>query len=140
MDILRRNTDYALRAVAHLAAHYDDRAVSTRQLAHQEDISYQLACKLMQKLHEKKIVKSSMGPAGGFRLSRRPDKISLRDVIVAIQGPVSLNRCLAKSNACPRQKLCPVRRKLEHLQAYLQEYLANITFAEISADVGKRSK
>jgi DNA-binding IscR family transcriptional regulator len=64
MDILRRNTDYALRAVAHLAAHYGDGAVSTRQVALEEEIPYQLACKLMQKLHDSRLVESCMGPMG----------------------------------------------------------------------------
>ena len=79
MDILRRNTDYALRLMVSLAREYGKGALATRTLAEDEDVSYQLACKLMQRLHAAKLVESCMGPKGGFRLSRKPADISIRE-------------------------------------------------------------
>src|SRR5512141_1353340 len=102
MDILRRNTDYALRLMISLARNYEHGSVSTRVLAQEQEVSYQLACKLMQRLHDARLVGSCMGPRGGFRLARAPGQISLLDVVEVIQGPVRLNRCLVGDCACPR--------------------------------------
>ncbi len=127
MDILRRNTDYALRAMVNLAGHYGENPLSTREIAQSEDISYQLACKLMQRLNNAGLVNSSMGPNGGFVLSRKPVKINLAEIIVAIQGPLSLSRCLLGENVCQRQSSCPITVKLTKLQKNISDYLQSIT-------------
>jgi Rrf2 family protein len=140
MDVLRRNTDYALRAMVNLARHYQQKLVPTREVANQENISYQLTCKLMQKLHYAKLVKSCMGPNGGFQLSRKPSKISLLEVVEAIQGPVSLNKCLLGVDACEQQRNCAVSRELAGLQEYIDSYLRGITLDELLQDRGKKRK
>jgi Rrf2 family protein len=131
MDILRRNTDYALRAMVNLTVHYGNEPVSTRSIAVEEDISYQLACKLMQKLQNARLVKSCMGPKGGFVLAREPTRINLLEVIEAIQGPVSVNRCLLENDACSRQSDCLISIKLESLQEYIENFLKDVTLAKV---------
>jgi len=132
MDILRRNTDYALRAMVHLAVNYGGEKISTRVIAEQEDISYKLACKLMQKLHDAGLVESSMGPKGGFSLSREPAKINLLEIIEAIQGPIIVNRCLREDEQCPRQKTCPLSPGLSVLQNKITDYLSGVNLDEIT--------
>ncbi|MHC4536886.1 MAG: RrF2 family transcriptional regulator [Planctomycetota bacterium] len=139
MDILRRNTDYALRAMVNLAGHYGDDPVSTREISQTEDISYQLACKLMQKLNNAGLVKSSMGPNGGFVLSRTPTKINLAEIIDAIQGPLSLSRCLLGENVCQRQGGCPITVKLSKLQKNIGDYLQSITLDELLRHQGVKT-
>ncbi len=139
MDIIRRNTDYALRAMVNLAGHYGEDAVSTRDISQSEDISYQLTCKLMQKLNNAGLVKSSMGPNGGFVLSRTPTKINLAEIIDAIQGPLSLSRCLLGENVCPRQSSCPITLKLSKLQKNIGDYLQSITLDELLQHQGVKT-
>ncbi len=131
MDIIRRNTDYALRAMVYLARHHSDGLVSAKEVSQKGDIPYQLACKLLQKLHSAKLVESCMGPKGGFRLSRDRSKISLLDIIEAIQGKVLLSRCLLGEDICPHQKSCKVRTKLVELERSINSYLGSVTLEKI---------
>ena len=140
MDVLRRNTDYALRAMVSLASRYGNEPISTRKIAIEEDISYQLACKLMQRLQKARLVTSCMGANGGFTLNKEPSKISLLDMINAIQGPISLNRCLLGMNACKKQKNCAVRSKLVGLQDSLSGYLSDIKLDELANYRGRKTK
>jgi len=132
MDILRRNTDYALRLAVNLAGRYGDGSVSTRALSDEEDVSYQLACKLMQRLHKEGLVESDMGPKGGFRLARPPQEVPILAVIEAIQGPLRLNRCLLGDGACQRQDGCPIRARIGRLQEQMDQYLGAVTLGELA--------
>ena len=143
MDILRRNTDYALRLAVNLAGRHGDGSVSTRALSDEEGVSYQLACKLMQKLHKEGLVESDMGPKGGFRLARPPEDVPILAVIEAIQGPLRLNRCLLGDGACERQDGCPIRARIGQLQKQMDQYLGAVTLGELSQNrmpAGKTAK
>ena len=131
MDIVRRNTDYAVRLVVHLAREYGKGPVSTNVAARQEGVSYPLACKLMQRLHGSKLIDSCMGPKGGFSLARAPSQVTLLEVVEAIQGPISVNRCLLSSDVCARQADCAVRAKLVGIQENILSSLAGITFDDL---------
>ncbi len=131
MDVVRRNTDYAVRLMVNLARRFGHGPVSTRVAASEESVSYPLACKLMQKLHGSKLIGSCMGPKGGFSHGRKPSEITLLEVIEAIQGPISLNKCLLSSDACTRQIDCSVRAKLAGVQETIVNSLTGITFEDL---------
>jgi len=139
MDVLRRNTDYGLRMMVTLAEHFNNsQLISARQLASDGHFSYQLGCKLLQKLHRAELVKSSMGSKGGFTLSREPSKITLMEIIKVLQGPIRLNRCLLGGEGCEFQPDCEISTKLSCLQLYIDGYLNDITLAEIVRAKEKR--
>lgn len=131
MNVLRQNTDYAIRVMANMANRYDKDPVSARVLSKQEDISYQFACKILQQLNKTGLVISSMGPKGGFQLSSPPSRINLLEIIVAIQGPLNLNRCILGEDTCPRQMTCAVTDKLKDLQKYIDSFFKKITLQDL---------
>ena len=135
MDVVRRNTDYAARLMVHHAKHHGNGPISTRSAAATEEVPYQLACKLMQKLNNAKLVTSCMGPKGGFVLGAEPSKISLLEIVTAIQGPISMNRCVMSENACSRETICTVRIKLAEIQENMTRGLAAITLDELKRGV-----
>lgn len=139
MDVLRRNTDYGLRMMVNLAKHsYNGQLMSARQLTNDGNFSYQLGCKLLQRLHKAKLVKSVMGPKGGFKLGRKPSEINLMDVINVLQGGVHMNRCLVGDQVCEFESECEVKTKLSRLQQYIEDYLRGITLDEILQRRSKR--
>ncbi|MDO8303491.1 MAG: Rrf2 family transcriptional regulator, partial [Sedimentisphaerales bacterium] len=121
MNVIRQETDYALRLMALLATPNDDQAksVSTRVLAEKSDVSYGFACKILQKLHEAGLIESIMGPKGGYKLHKNAHDITLLEVISAVQGPLSVNDCLVSKNACSRKESCPLSGKMEELQKHM---------------------
>lgn len=138
MDVIRRNTDYALRLMINLSKNFGKRPVSSKILAEKEDVSYQLTCKLMQKLSTAGLVKSQMGPKGGFSLDKKPSEITLAAVVNVIQGPVIINRCLLGIGICPRQSKCPVSKRLAELQEYIGRFFKSITLSQFLESTNKK--
>ncbi|MBN1788649.1 MAG: Rrf2 family transcriptional regulator [Sedimentisphaerales bacterium] len=133
MDVIRRNTDYALRLIVNLVENLETGPVSARQLAKNSDVPYELACKMLQKLSSAKLIKSRMGANGGFELAKKAERINLYQVIEAIQGGICLNRCIPDAKSCPRRPRCVVSRKLVSLQKYIEDYLKDITLEQLLA-------
>ncbi len=132
MDILRRNTDYALRIMVALVSQSDGKSVSARQLTSQGHFSYDLGCKILQRLHKAGLVQSSMGPKGGFSLNRAPAEITLMEIVKVLQGGIRLNSCLSGGKGCEFKAGCEVGAKLACLQLYMEGYLGGITLDKIS--------
>ncbi|MFH1614511.1 MAG: Rrf2 family transcriptional regulator [Planctomycetota bacterium] len=138
MDVLRRNTDYALRMMVSLASHFDGELMSARQLATEGNFSYELGCKILQKLHNAGLIESGMGSKGGFALRKNPSEITLMEIIKVLQGGIRLNRCLLGGEGCEFQSECQISTKLSCLQLYIDGYLSGITLAEILRAKQKR--
>ncbi len=131
MNVLRQNTDYALRLLVNLADRFNGKPAATNQLAQAEDISPQFAAKILQKLQKAHLVASVMGPQGGFVLARRPAKINLLQAIQAVQGMVAFNRCSPGAEGCRRKKYCPIAPVVDRMQNQINDSLASITLQDL---------
>ena len=80
--------DYALRAVAELAA-ANDGPLKRERIAEAQQIPMEFLENILLELKHVGIVQSQRGASGGFRLARDPDQISLADVIRAVDGPMA---------------------------------------------------
>ena len=140
MDILRRNTDYALRLMVTLATKHDSEPLSTKSLSKETLVPYQLACKLLQRLQKAKLVKSTMGPKGGFALTKSPEEINLWSIIDVIQGEVNMNRCLLGDFKCQRRANCTIHGKLAELQNQIEASLRATTLDELLLNRGVENK
>ncbi len=128
-----RKVDYALRAVIHLAneeAH--DRACSVGQIAARERIPRQFLEKIVQQLIHTGLVRSRRGPRGGYVLGRSADQMTFRDVIEALEGPISLNVCVGEHPDCFLLGACGMNRVWAEGQRRVMDLFENTTIASVS--------
>ncbi len=119
MQLIRRNSDYALRSLSLLAGLPKGSRIKVSAIAEKQDVPSPFLRKILLKLSKARIVESQSGPCGGFSLSRKPSQISLKEVLEAVQGRVSLNDCLYDCNSCSRWRRCSVRPGLSVIQEKL---------------------
>ena len=127
MEIIRRNTDYALRLLIHLSQKKPGKVVSAHILSQAEWVPLHLASKLLQKLNTAGIVGSRMGSTGGFYLKKEPKDISLADVVEVIQGPLKVNKCILEESVCPRISFCNIRKELLKLLKKIKDFYDKTT-------------
>jgi Rrf2 family protein len=125
---LTQECDYAVRAVLELAQLPKDQRLYSKIIAERQDIPAPFLAKILAQLAQHGIVDSQRGPQGGVRLVRPAHKVSLLDVVQAIEGPVALNRCARQPELCDRSSFCPVHNVWCSVSLRLSEWLSKITF------------
>jgi Rrf2 family protein len=131
---LSKKADYALIAMKHLALRGDQGSSSAREIAEQYDIPIELLAKVLQRLVRSGLLASHQGTRGGYQLARVPARISVADVIQAIDGPVAVTACSSEEGSCEQYAKCNVRDPLWRLRARILSALDECTIAELAAD------
>ncbi len=131
MQVSRR-VDYALRATIHLANEEgNDRACSVAEIAARERIPRQFLEKIIQQLIHKGLVRSRRGPHGGYVLGRPADQVTFRDVIEAVEGPISLNVCVGEHPDCHLLGACGMNRVWQEGQRRVMDLFERTTIAAV---------
>ncbi len=129
--LIKSDTDYALRMLVNLALRNDAGPVTAAVLVDGQNVPVDFAYKILQKLRRAKILNSFKGVNGGFVLAKKPEEISLADIIEAVQGRLIIRPCLLGDDHCVSAKPCPVSIKLQKLQETLDNEIRGITLAKI---------
>jgi len=86
---LNRSTGYALLAIGHIAKNQGDGVVRSEDIAKQCNISLEYLLKILQQLVQANVLRSKRGPQGGFRLAKPTNKITMLEIIEAVDGPLT---------------------------------------------------
>jgi Rrf2 family protein len=129
---LTREADYAVRVVLDLAAHQVDGPVRSADVARRQVVPKPFLRKVVAALARGGYVNTHRGTGGGIALARDPRAITLRAVIEAIEGPLSLNRCVMEPGACPLHRKCPVHPVWRRIQDLVIRELDGATIASLN--------
>src|SRR5262245_40299014 len=129
--------EYALRAIVHLA-HEAPSARTTAQIAEATRVPKDYLSKILQGLAKKGILQTQRGVGGGVSLSRRPDEITILDVVNAVEPIERFHTCPLK---LPNHgtNLCPLHKRMDAAMATVEEAFRNSTLAEVLADPSSTS-
>ena len=93
-------SDYAVRIISCLANR--GKRLDAKTISDETCVTIRFSLKILRKLVAAGLVISFKGTQGGYELARTSDKISLKEVIEAVEGTYMLNRCLETNYACSR--------------------------------------
>jgi Rrf2 family protein len=133
MHGIRRQTDYAARIVLHLAYLGDDAKIPVKEIAAKRLLPPAYVRRIVARLASEGILRTVRGMGGGVGLARPASKISLLDVVTAMEGGIVLNRCVDDPPQCPLSETCPVQRVWTGATRQVESYLASVRFDQLAA-------
>jgi Rrf2 family protein len=131
-----RRTDYAIRILLELARS-DGAPVSVRALAETQDVPYAFARGIQRELVSAGLVESRRGVHGGIFLAHPAEKISLFDVVEAMQGAPSCSVCTSDPSWCKRVVGCSVHGVWAEADKMVSEYLGTKSLAGLIESEGR---
>jgi Rrf2 family protein len=128
---LSTRSRYGLRLLMELASRETDKPVFLSDIAESQNISEKYLSKLVIPLRSAGLLDSVRGASGGYVLNKRPEDITLWNVVQALEGGISLVDCVDNSRVCDRATTCPARRTWGGLERAMKEYCEGLTLADI---------
>jgi Rrf2 family protein len=134
--------EQAIHSVTMLAALSPKGVLSAAALAEFHGVSPSYLLKHLQALSRAGIVDTVPGPKGGYRLARAPDRISLLDIVLAVEGPEPAFRCneirRRGPNPLPRRcftRPCGINAAMLRAERAYRDELRRVTIADLNRDL-----
>ena len=130
--------EYALRALLVLGRDYieDDSVVAIQSISKQQNIPKRFLEQILNDLKSAGIVESKRGVAGGYRLRKPPQRITLADIIRHIEGPLAPVSCVSEKFyekcSCPDESRCAIRNVMKEVRQAIVKLMEHTTLADLA--------
>lgn len=128
---LTQKVDYALMLLICLAKSKE--SISIKQIADEKNLSFSFLQKIARDLVKANIIKAERGKYGGYKLKKDPRRLTIKEVIIALEGPIAIVPCLSRSIHKPPcfSKKCEIKLGLKKINNEIEKFLGSKTLNEI---------
>ena len=134
--MLTRKTKYALNALSYLAQVQHRGPVLIAELAREERIPKKYLERILLELKVRGILRSQKGKGGGYYLGRKPEKISVSEVVRLMDGPLAPVSCVSESayescSECRDEGTCGIRLVMKEVRDAIADILDGTSLADL---------
>ena len=129
---------YGLRALLEISVQPDEKPMTIRDISKKQQMSVTYLEQILYKLKKAGIVRSIRGARGGYMLARRGDKITVSQIISALDGPISISYCDSprmREKSCIGPQVCVSRILWKKLEDLIEDTLSSVTLADLGKQV-----
>ena len=130
-------TDYATVVMTCMVA-AGEGVLSAQALAERARLEVPTVSKLLKQLAQANLVASTRGINGGYRLARAPERITIADIVTAMEGPIGMTECGAHAGLCDHEPHCGVRVNWQRINHAIADALASVTLADMIKHAPRR--
>ncbi len=122
---------YGVRLMLDLASHAGKGPVSLKEIAARQEISEKYLSNIIPPLKSSGLIIAVRGAQGGYALARHPREISLKDILLVLEGPMCLVECGDQPQVCERSSECLMREVWSEVSARMLEALHSFTLESL---------
>lgn len=130
--MITRATDYAIRILVYMSKKNYGELSTKKEVSERCGIPVSFLAKIVQILSKNRLINIKKGSQGGYILTKKPEEITLLDVIELIEGRIFLNHCIKDKEVCEFYSKCVIHKMWENLTEKLRAELRNINFKELA--------
>lgn len=119
--------EYAVRILVEIAK--NEKYVSLKDVATKLDISLKYAEKIVAKFVKSGMLESLRGQDGGYKLAKKPNKCTIKEVLIVTGDVTNLSACLSAD--CPHKDSCTSISVWEKLNGLINDYLSTVTLEDL---------
>lgn len=128
---ITRQTDYGILLLSQMASRPLSEVHTAKNAASQSNLPLPMASKILKALARGGLLVSQRGVKGGYRLSTTAERISIGDVIQALEGPIGITACSFNPGACEREGSCPVQSNWQRISIAMRDALDRIPLSDM---------
>jgi FeS assembly SUF system regulator len=126
-------TDYGVGLMAHMAEQGNGSMATAPELSAALQLPLPTVRKILKILTRERLLVSQRGASGGYSLARRPEEITLMDLVQALEGPMALTECATGDPCgCERESICSLRENWSLVNSVLQSTLEGYTLDQMT--------
>ncbi|MDP2656432.1 MAG: Rrf2 family transcriptional regulator [bacterium] len=127
---LTQKVDYGMFLLSAIATQGNQVPQSLQVVADEHHLSFSFLQQVARQLRQAGLLTSVRGKSGGYRLTKSADEISIKEVIEALEGAVSVVDCTSDvGHVCPRATTCTMRKKMKKINDEIKDVLHTKTIS-----------
>jgi FeS assembly SUF system regulator len=137
---ISRMGDYAivlLTAMSQACSARPDGQCNARMLADETGLGQPTVGKFLKVLAAARLLNSQQGRRGGYHLARAPERITLAEIIEAVDGPIAMTDCFRDDHECGMEDNCTIRPHWKLINASVRQLLDATTLADLITPINQ---
>lgn len=130
--MLSKRCTYGIQALMYVAAVEQEGFVPIRRISDDLGISHPFLAKIVQDLARSGILESLRGPNGGVRMGVPAERLTIKQLILALDGPALFEACVLGLPGCGSEKPCPMHDTWKEVRSGIDTSLSDVTIAELA--------
>ena len=129
---MSKETDYGIVVLAYFASAQAGLKRNAREVATESQLPLPMVKKILKTLAREGLLVSHRGAKGGYSLLRRGERISIAEIVKAMEGPLAMTECIEAPGECRHEPVCELRTSWHKINEIVFEALNRTTLSDLT--------